>query len=141
MELSMIDSRNLNPRYIHAIDHWTGDNYNSFTVAYIREHNHVWFAWAKLSEGDVYNKSIGRQVSYNRLATQLPRLMVIADYNNTVNYHIESMSGYMQFNHVAVNSALKKVLSDQMIAQMDFYDLKHAFISEMIFDLISYKIK
>lgn len=108
-------------RFIHQND----EGAPRFTAAYIRTTDAVYFAWATLYHTDIYVKSIGREISFDRLSkfteTLLPPETFINEYMNVGIIDIED-----------VQEKLSAIIADHVNADLTFMDLKHAFISDLV---------
>ena len=112
-------------RFIHQND----EGAPRFTAAYIRTTDAVYFAWATLYHTDLYVKSIGREISFDRLkkfvATPVPPDSFINDFMSVGVIDIED-----------VREKLSAILADHINGEMTFMDLKHSFISDLVRDFI-----
>lgn len=129
----MIDSRNkFSPRFIHMP---ATSITKAATVAYVRDNSHVYFAWSQVNPLDNYIKSIGRDISKNRLEVQLPTMLVQSEVNQRLIF-VLSRVGFISSAELISKCHVRHVISDQMMATMTPMDFKHAYITSIVADIV-----
>jgi len=118
-----------------------------FTIAYHRDEDQIVFAWTNLYHTDLYVKSEGRNVASTRLLSAIQN--GLGDINSHVAFDMTPISngtsvvGYgndkakvgvlpaSNFKHI-----LSDMISDHVLDEMTLMDFKHAFISNVLFEII-----
>lgn len=99
-----------------------------FTAAYVRTDDAVFFSWASVYHTDRFVKSIGREVSLERLEE-----FVSSDLTKVIGYTLINPSkcvGLLDIDDI--KDELSSTIADHLLADMTFHDLKHAYISDII---------
>lgn len=118
-----------NVRYVHANE---GDH--RFTVAYVRNEHFLLFGVAIVNPKDEYVKSIGRDVSTERLKKVVNYFDVTLE-NVTVSgasfcAFPSDLGGYTDVSAFVELSQLDNVIADHV--KLSMMDFKHAFLSAVL---------
>jgi hypothetical protein len=134
----MIDSRNgFSPRFIHMPRSVVS---KGATVAYVRDNSHVFFAWSQLSPSDHYEKSIGRNISRDRLETALPMMLAQAETNQSLVFGLSGVGFISVAQLISKDRCVSNVVADHLLATLTPMDFKHSYITSIVADLVFDKL-
>lgn len=118
------------PRFIHQPDTNPDHNHSGFTVAYVRNNTHAFFAWTLVSKKDRYEKAVGREVSSNILENNIESIVIDPDMNYSID--LVKRVGSVSIETVISVLSLHRALGDRAQAELTMMDFKHAAISYVI---------
>lgn len=118
-----------NVRYVHA-----NEGEHRFTVAYVRNEQWLLFGVAIVNPKDEYVKSIGRDVSTERLKKVIGYFDNIPENDNISPASFcalpSDMGGYNDVSTIYEISQLDNVIADHV--KLSMMDFKHAFLSAVL---------
>jgi len=118
------------PRFVHIQQPSNDGKYNGLTIAYTRTDDHVFFAYALCCKPDQYEKSVGRKVSTD---TYLKNIDFVGD--DVLNINIEKRVGCIpveSLHEFLQETVCSNVFADHILDKLTWFDVKHAFISQML---------
>ena len=120
-----------NPRFIHVPDISITPNHSGFTVAYVRNDSHLFFAFSLVNKNDRYQKSVGREMSKNTLENNIATM---DDSKSNIDY--QSRTGVLRLVDLVHADSITSMLGDHAIIRLTMMDFKHAYLSSMIMNMI-----
>lgn len=128
-------------RFIHVFDK-NQPLERASTIAYTRTEEYVAFAWADKRPGEEYVKSIGREYSAARLNELLQYEDFTSLYGSGENYiDVESMQGILHVDFLHETVTALNTWSDPFVARMNWFDLKHVALSQLILSVVGNSVK
>lgn len=126
-------------RFVHAPKVFDTDHcpYSGFTILYVRTEDWVDFTYSLCHKKDQYSKVIGRNETaktWEQVSVDYPLVSSEHPHENFID--TKNRFGIVSVTVFRESVAGTNVFSDQMIDSMDMFDFKHAYISEMLYQLV-----
>ena len=112
-------------------DSWVTPKHSGFTVAYLRNNSHVFFAVSLVNKHDQYSKSVGRELTKENLEENIEK--ITSEYTH---YNTHTRLGCILVKDIVKVGDVSKILGDHAASKLTMMDFKHAFISEKIAHLV-----